>query len=60
MVIDAMLVLAYQTRQDKHRGGAHIAFQRFRSHPDHDRCPNQARWHRVHVTAHMDRGNAKQ
>src|SRR6266849_9488133 len=59
MVIDAMLVLAHQTRQDEYRGGAHIAFQRFRSQPDHDNCPNQARWHGVNVTAHMDRGKAR-
>src|SRR5260370_39759237 len=59
MVIGDMDVLAYQTRQDEQRGGADITFQSFRSQPDHDRWPNQARWHGVNVTAHMDRGKAR-
>jgi hypothetical protein len=42
VIIDAMLVLAHQARQEKHRRGAHVALKGFRSHANHDRRADQA------------------
>ena len=42
VIIDAMLVLPNEARQDEHRGGAHVALKGFRSHANHDRRAYQA------------------
>src|SRR5260221_6370845 len=56
MIIDAVVMLADQTRQVKDACRAHISLQMFCADSQQDRGADQARWDGIDIARHSNRG----